>query len=313
MGVKSRTKKASRAPTASGLATASDASGRSDKAAIDGHGVSSSTRDVDQLDAQDWPLRPIAPNVPDRSARFQVIFKESVIADIRDHGLQTPDVEVCGVLVGNVYRDRAAPYCYVEANIRGTRAAGRNAQVTFTSETWTQIHEAMDAHYAGQRIVGWYHTHPGFGIFLSEMDLFIQQNFFAEPWQVAFVDDPKGGEHGVFIWRKGQAVREPFLLEPSDASAGPQVAPAPAPAESSQRTPGPELDISARLRALQRDVDRQRVWIRWLVIGAIFWPILLLTILFWRGVLPIDGLGKLAPRRGMAGPHATSPPAKDQR
>ena len=35
------------------------------------------------------------------------------------------------------------------------------------------------------KIVGWYHTHPGFGVEFSEMDLFIQQNFFGGPAQIA--------------------------------------------------------------------------------------------------------------------------------
>ena len=54
-------------------------------------------------------------------------------------------------------------------------------------------------------MIGWYHTHPGFGIFLSDMDVFICDNFFNLPWQVAFVYDPLGGDEGNFVWRAGQA------------------------------------------------------------------------------------------------------------
>jgi len=39
----------------------------------------------------------------------------------------------------------------------------------------------MDAQFADKKIVGWYHSHPGFGIFLSEYDLFIHRNFFTAP------------------------------------------------------------------------------------------------------------------------------------
>ncbi|MCA1557569.1 MAG: hypothetical protein LC731_03400, partial [Acidobacteria bacterium] len=59
------------------------------------------------------------------------------------------------------------------------------------------------------RIVGWYHTHPRFGIFLSEMDVFIQKNFFSEPWQTAFVLDPVQRTEGFFIWSHG----EPKLID----------------------------------------------------------------------------------------------------
>lgn len=191
-------------------------------------------RDADALPADDWPIRPFPAKVTGRAAGFQVVFAEDVIDDIREHGRSSPDVEVCGVLVGNVYHDDRGPWCHVAANIRGNGAEGRNAQVTFTSDTWAHINQAMDTQHTGERIVGWYHTHPGFGIFLSEMDVFIQQNFFGEPWQIAYVDDPKGGDRGAFVWQKGLPVRRAHLTERC--------------ADSSLN----ELTASARARVAQR-------------------------------------------------------------
>jgi proteasome lid subunit RPN8/RPN11 len=117
------------------------------------------------------------------------------------------------VLVGNVYHDDNGPYLHICANIRGNSAAGHAAQVTFTAETWNQIQQEMDRKHADKKMVGWYHTHPGFGIFLSGMDLFIQKNFFNLPWQVAFVYDPIGRDEGLFVWRGGNCEREPFLVD----------------------------------------------------------------------------------------------------
>ena len=105
------------------------------------------------------------------------------------------------------------PYLYINHSIRGDSAENRATQVTFKSETWTHIQSVMERDHADERIVGWYHTHPGFGIFLSGMDLFIQDNFFNLPWQVAFVYDPSSGEEGAFIWRAGASEREPFLIQ----------------------------------------------------------------------------------------------------
>jgi proteasome lid subunit RPN8/RPN11 len=170
-------------------------------------------RDAERAPADQWPLGAFPRGVDGRQKKYQVVFRRAVLNDIRAHGCSSPEVEVCGVLVGSVYRDGDASWCYIEANIRGNYASGRDTQVTFTSETWTHIHEQMDRRFSGMRIVGWYHTHPGFGIFLSDMDVFIQQNFFGEPWQLAFVDDPRGGDRGVFVWRSGVPVREPHLVK----------------------------------------------------------------------------------------------------
>lgn len=49
-------------------------------------------------------------------------------------------------------------------------------------------------------IVGWIHTHPDFGIFLSEYDKFIHQNFFNEDYQVAYVVDPIQKIEGFYFW-----------------------------------------------------------------------------------------------------------------
>jgi len=55
--------------------------------------------------------------------------------------------------------------------------------------------------------VGWYHSHPNFGIFLSEHDHFIQRNFFSQPWQVAVMVDPVRREMGCFGWDEGRVTR----------------------------------------------------------------------------------------------------------
>jgi len=165
------------------------------------------------LDPVDLPLRPL-PHLPQlENGGFHVVIKPEVMDHIHRHGSSITDREVCGILVGDVYRDDDGIYLYVEAMIEGKRASEAAAQVTFTADTWSDIQRTMDAQYPNSRIVGWYHTHPNFGIFLSEMDLFIHRNFFNLPWQVAMVFDPIRREEGIFIWKDGAAVRGGFLLD----------------------------------------------------------------------------------------------------
>ncbi len=37
----------------------------------------------------------------------------------------------------------------------------------------------MEEKHSSLSIVGWYHSHPGFGVEFSDMDMFIQKNFFS--------------------------------------------------------------------------------------------------------------------------------------
>ncbi|MDB5321600.1 MAG: hypothetical protein JWN40_3231 [Phycisphaerales bacterium] len=171
-------------------------------------------RDVGQIVVTDWELREM-PKVSGggRETKFQAVVRQSVLNQVHRHGKSSEDIEVCGVLVGSVFHDSAGAWLHVQHAIEGNHATQRAAQVTFTAETWTHIQSIMDREYPELRILGWYHTHPGFGIFLSDMDVFIQENFFPEPWQVALVYDPKAKEEGVFLWKGGKPVPEAFLLD----------------------------------------------------------------------------------------------------
>jgi proteasome lid subunit RPN8/RPN11 len=166
--------------------------------------------DLSELLARSAPIPCAA-----RKQGFQAIFRRMVLEEIHQHGREDAGVEICGVLVGNIYRDPSGPWLYVEASIRGDAAEGHATQVTFKSETWEHIHREMEQKHETKRIIGWYHTHPGFGIFLSGMDLFIQDNFFNLPWQIAFVYDPIGGDEGSFVWRGATSEREPFVVDES--------------------------------------------------------------------------------------------------
>lgn len=141
---------------------------------------------------------------------FRVYLDPEVHGGIRAHCDADRSVEVCGVLVGRWERDRHGPYVHVDASLRGTAATSRGSEVTFTHETWTEINRHMDTEFADRSIVGWYHSHPDFGIFLSERDRFIHEHFFAAPGQIAMVVDPVRDEEGVFVWRDGRPELAPL-------------------------------------------------------------------------------------------------------
>lgn len=164
---------------------------------------------------------------------FRVFFSEQAFDRAIERGGQDLTREVGGVLVGRVCRDDGGAYVHVDTTIDALHADEQGTEVTFTHETWDHVHKEMDAHHRGKSIVGWYHTHPGFGIFLSDRDQFIQRSFFNLPHQVALVYDPKSREHGVFAWRDGEPVRWPRYwvgrrLYATERSAAAPARPAPA-------------------------------------------------------------------------------------
>ena len=136
---------------------------------------------------------------------FRVFFADDVHTAIARHASEDTSIEICGVLVGEWKKDANGPFARISDFIRCDDAASKNTEVTFTHESWAQINNEMDSRYSDKRIIGWYHSHPDFGIFLSDRDMFIQEHFFNGPGQIAYVVDPVRKLEGVFEWRHGKA------------------------------------------------------------------------------------------------------------
>jgi proteasome lid subunit RPN8/RPN11 len=132
-----------------------------------------------------------------------LMVDSEVVRQIRQHARSSSKAEVCGILIG---QDRDH-HIEVAACIEGENAEEAGAHVTFTQGTWEHIYAVKDKKYPEARIVGWYHSHPGFGVFLSDHDTFIHKNFFSSPGQVAWVFDPHSDEEGCFGWVSGRIER----------------------------------------------------------------------------------------------------------
>ncbi len=183
-----------------------------------------------------------------------VVMEAEVARKIRQHARTSMKAEVCGVLIGNTEHERMT----VEACIAGINAAQGGAHVTFTQDTWEHIYKIKDKEYPDAKIVGWYHSHPGFGVFLSEHDLFIQQNFFSNPQQVAWVYDPHTDEEGCFGWIGGNieklsAIRVGYSQEVEITGTAPQ--------EFDEDDDGGALDSMVRTGREQR--NGEPAWMKW--------------------------------------------------
>ena len=132
-----------------------------------------------------------------------VRIDSEVTRRVRQHARAHMHTEVCGVLIGKL----CGGIIEIDAPIEAFNATQAGAHVTFTQAAWETIYRVKDKDYPQERIVGWYHSHPGFGVFLSEHDTFIHRNFFSSPDQVAWVYDPHSDEEGCFAWVNGSIHR----------------------------------------------------------------------------------------------------------
>lgn len=112
-----------------------------------------------------------------------------------------------GMLIGSVIEEFGKTNIIVNGFIEAKYCEATPTTLKFTHETWEYVHKEMDKKFPGQKIVGWIHTHPNFGIFLSEYDKFIQENFFKEDYQIAYVVDPIQDIEGFYFWINGKIER----------------------------------------------------------------------------------------------------------
>ena len=159
---------------------------------------------------------------PDRNKHYAVVEYGSpenrdlpifvdldVLADMEDHALSDTSVELGGVLLGGTYTDEAGrPFIVVTDSLRAQHYESTKGSFTFTHDTWSAITRERDTFPADLAMVGWYHTHPDWGVFLSGMDMFICDNFFNKPLDLAYVIDPCRGDRGMFQWTGNASQRD---------------------------------------------------------------------------------------------------------
>lgn len=131
-------------------------------------------------------------------------FPRGVQEEVEAHCFSRVDAEVGGFLIGHIDDEGT----HVTAAHAALAAQSGQTHLTFTHDAWDEILPLLESDYPGQAIVGWYHSHPGFGVFLSEYDIFIQENFFGADGQVALVVDPLAGTYGFLTARAGEAREE---------------------------------------------------------------------------------------------------------
>jgi len=111
------------------------------------------------------------------------------------------DNEVGGWLVGKwrVNRLSQEQFVVVEAILPARYTHFGSAFLTFTQDSQIWLYNQLQSKYPNKELVGWYHTHPRMGVFLSEYDTWLHQNFFPEIYQVALVIEPHTQVGGFFI------------------------------------------------------------------------------------------------------------------
>jgi proteasome lid subunit RPN8/RPN11 len=140
---------------------------------------------------------------------LRVYVDIDALRDMETHALSNTHVELGGVLLGGQYEDAdGRPFVVVTDSLRAQHYESTKGSFKFTHDTWSQITRERDEFPEELQMVGWYHTHPDWGVFLSGMDMFICDNFFNKPLDVALVIDPCRDDRAFFQWTGNPSQRK---------------------------------------------------------------------------------------------------------
>lgn len=141
-----------------------------------------------------------------RPQSVRALLAQGVLQDILGQAALFPQAEVGGILVGHLPAKERGPTVVTDL-IPALDTDADRTHLTFTHDTWQKINESLDVREDEAQIVGWYHTHPGFGPFYSAQDTFIHEQFFTHPAHIGLVVDPQQVSLTAYGWQKGRLRR----------------------------------------------------------------------------------------------------------
>jgi proteasome lid subunit RPN8/RPN11 len=133
--------------------------------------------------------------------QLEVFVSQAAYLRICAHAGSDLDNEVGGWLVGKhcIDHETNQRFIVIDTVLPGEHTEQGPAHMTFTGDSQIAMHNHLENNLPGKVLLGWYHTHPRMGVFLSKWDIWLHQNFFPEKWQVALVVEPHSSTGGFFI------------------------------------------------------------------------------------------------------------------
>lgn len=142
-----------------------------------------------------------------RQQTFQVYVVQGVLEEVMRHVKENIRVECGGILVGHPFQNLDDPdmtFVVVTAAIAQDSSSHSIAHFTVGPKEIEAARDEMQKRYPGWICVGWYHSHPGHGVFLSGQDMQIVRSIYNAEWHLALVVDPKSDDAAFFRGPEGE-------------------------------------------------------------------------------------------------------------
>lgn len=128
-----------------------------------------------------------------------IYARSQALCRIFDFLRRDTTVERGGVLLGNVYQDADRRYIEISDYIAAEHTEESGVHMKFTIATWSRIEAELESRHPSREkvVVGWVHSHPNLGVFVSANDVQVHK-IFSSWYHCALVVDPVRRALGFF-------------------------------------------------------------------------------------------------------------------
>lgn len=137
---------------------------------------------------------------PQGRAPYPIFFQQEAVIALQEHLKSSPTQAIFGFLIGSVFRDpdSGVMYVVIDKTLKLSQPIYGDKTDVVVARLWDRMQEQL-AKAAGT-LLGWYHSHPGQGGYLTPHDVETHEKFFTDPWHVAIlVAAEAGGVTGRFF------------------------------------------------------------------------------------------------------------------
>ena len=113
-----------------------------------------------------------------KHARLLVFVQEAAWQQTFDHAAANQHVEIGGLLLGEYYQDGSQQFVIVMQALPATLNDSYGGALVFTHRALIALDHEREQKFPELLVIGWYHSHPNFGIFYSAIDAHSHQTQF---------------------------------------------------------------------------------------------------------------------------------------
>lgn len=148
----------------------------------------------------------------DENKLFSLYVLKDSLRKIESHLQENPKIESGGILLGHAFIDKDNPEKKFTVIVGSVPVLSTNSSIGHYTVSPEELIKARLKIPEGLISVGWYHSHPGHGVFLSGQDMTIVKNIYNLDWHIAFVFDTFSGDEGFFHGAKGKKIKNVYYL-----------------------------------------------------------------------------------------------------